>query len=75
MNVSDVIAEIQSNPSSMPSYRYLVKHYEQLGLKNEAEAFRALIEAKLHGTNSPNRREKQQVDDSQDAGVSEADRN
>ena len=73
MDAPNAIAEIQSNPHSIPAYRCLAAYYDKLGLKNEAEAFRALIEVKLHGSNSSDHREKRQSNESQGVGIGETD--
>jgi hypothetical protein len=71
VNTPDAIAEIQSNPRSLPAYRYLVTYYEKMGLKNEADAFRVLIEIKLHGSNRSNPSQKQPNNDPEDPGISQ----
>lgn len=48
-----LLAELQANPRNISVLRELAKHYQNKGMKNEADAFNYLIEKK-YGTDCSN---------------------
>lgn len=47
-----LIAELQANPRNINVLRELAKHYQNKGMKNEADAFNYLIEKKYETDSS-----------------------